>query len=115
MIAHIVIFEPKTGLTPPQTRAVLEALQIEAARIPAVRSFAVGRRVRHGLPGYEQSMRSDFEYAAIVQFDDMAGLKAYLQHPAHAAIARYFADSAAAALVYDYQLVDIAEADALVE
>ena len=62
----------------------------------------VGRRVRHGLPGYEQLMREDFEYAVVIQFDDIAGLTEYLAHPAHAAVGRHFTELAASALAYDY-------------
>jgi hypothetical protein len=53
-------------------------------------------------------MRSGFEYAAIVEFDDVGGLKAYLTHPAHAAIGRYFTTATANALAYDYKMVDVA-------
>ena len=51
-------------------------------------------------------MREDFEYAVVVEFDDVAGLTAYLAHPQHAAIGQHFTQSAAAALAYDYEMED---------
>ena len=54
-------------------------------------------------------MHVDFEYAALVEFDDVAGLRAYLAHPSHAAVGRHFSASSAVALAYDYELIDIGD------
>ena len=43
----------------------------------------------------------------------MAALKGYLAHPSHAAFGRHFTQSAAAALAYDYELVDAAQVETL--
>ena len=110
MIAHVILFQPRPGLTRQQRDAVLSALSSAARGAPSVRACRVGRRIRHGLPGYEQAMRQDFEFAAILEFDDEEGLRAYLQHPAHAAIGEHFTTAAAAALAYDYELVSVEEA-----
>jgi len=56
------------------------------------------------LPGYEQVMPDDYEFAVMFEFDDVAGLKAYLQHPAHAAAGHHFTASASKALAYDYEV-----------
>jgi Stress responsive A/B Barrel Domain len=106
LIAHVILFKPKHSLTDTDRQAVLDGLRAAAAGIPSIRRMRVGRRVRHGRPGYEQLMREDFEYAVIVEFDDVAGLTAYLAHPQHAAIGEHFTQSAAAALAYDYELED---------
>ncbi len=106
MIAHVILFKPKHSLTDTERRAVLDGLRAAAAGIPSIRRLRVGRRVRHGRPGYEQLMREDFEYAVMVEFDDIAGLTAYLAHPQHAAIGQHFTQSAAAALAYDYEIED---------
>ncbi len=106
MIAHVVLFKPKHGLTSDQRQAVIDALKAAASGIPTVRGLRVGKRIRHGRPGYEQLMREDFEYVVIVEFDDMEGLTAYLAHPQHDAIGSHFVQSAAAALAYDYVMED---------
>jgi len=104
MIVHVVLFSPKPDLSEADRRALLDALSAAASGIPSIRRFRVGKRVKHGLPGYEQVMRDDYEFAVMFEFDDVAGLKAYLQHPAHAAAGHHFTASASKALAYDYEV-----------
>jgi hypothetical protein len=106
VIAHVVLFTPKPDLSTDDRRALLEALVAASREIPSIRRFRVGKRVKHGLPGYEQMMRDEYEFAAIVEFDDVEGLKNYLSHASHAAIGRHFTASAARSLAYDYEMVD---------
>lgn len=113
MIAHVILFQPRPDLTRAQRAAVLSALSDAAREAPTVRACRIGRRVKHGLPGYEQAMPQDFEYAAIIEFDSVDGLKAYLRHPAHQAIGQHFATAAAAALAYDYEMVGLEDASRL--
>jgi hypothetical protein len=115
MIAHVILFSQKTGLSEPARRDLLDALAAAAGGIPSIRRFRVGRRVRHGLPGYEQMMQDDYEFAAIVEFDDLDGLKAYLSHPTHRAIGQHFTASASKSLAYDYALASPGEAGELLE
>ena len=107
MIAHLILLKPRADLTETDRQAVLDAFADAASRIPSVKRCRVGRRVTHGLPGYEAVMRGDFEYSAIVEFEDLGGLKAYLTHPAHDALGRYFTTAAADALAYDYEMADL--------
>lgn len=115
MIAHIVLFRPRPGLSAPERSAMLQAMQAAARNAPSVRRCRIGRRHIHGLPGYEQSMREDYEYAAVLEFDDERGLRAYLQDPAHQRIGEQFTSGASAALAYDYELVEIEEAGRLLK
>ena len=83
MIVHIVLFQPREHL-PEQTSArLLDDLRHAAASIPSIRRFRIGRRTRHGLPGYEQAMNENYSFAAFIEFDDAAGLATYLQHSSH--------------------------------
>ena len=113
MIAHVILFRPRPELTSADRDVILRTLTSAASDIPGVRRFRVGRRIRHGLPGYEQAMREDFEFVVIIEVDDVDALKAYLLHPSHAALGSHFTQSAAAALAYDYELFDAREAGAL--
>jgi hypothetical protein len=115
MIAHVILFSPKPELTDADRRDLLDSLVAASAEIPSIRTFRVGRRVTHGLAGYEQLMRDDYEFAAIVEFDDMDGLTSYLAHPSHAAVGRHFMASAARSLAYDYALVDAADVTRLTD
>lgn len=71
--------------------------------IPSIRRARVGRRVTFGR-GYEQLMHTDYEFVALLDFDDLAGLTAYLDHPAHEALATRFFQLLDEALVYDFDV-----------
>ena len=103
MIAHVVLFRPKPDITAADRAAMLDALRAAATEIPSVRRFHVGDRITHGR-AYEQLMTVDYPYAAIVEFDDLRGLEAYLQHPKHERLGILFHQLLEAALVYDYAL-----------
>ena len=113
MIAHVILWQPRADLTSEQRRGVLAALTAAVKGAPTVRSCRIGRRVKHGLPGYEQAMPQDFEFAAIIEFESVDGLRQYLRHPAHESIGGQFTSAAAAALAYDYEIVDMNEASSL--
>jgi hypothetical protein len=115
VIAHVVLFTPHADLTSDGWRGLLDSLVRTAHSVPAVRRFRVGRRVTHGLPGYEQAMRDNYEYAAIVEFDDLDALKSYLVHPAHLDLGAHFTRSAARALAYDYEVIEAAGETLMVE
>ena len=112
MILHVILFEPRPDLTDAQRQQVIEDLRTAAASIPALRRCRIGRRLRHGAPGYEAAMQVDYQYAAIMEFDDRAGLEAYLRHPAHHAAGRHFSTSAAHALAYDYEVAEAEDFEA---
>jgi hypothetical protein len=109
LIVHVVLFEPRSDLDEADRERVLADLRAAATAIPTVRSCRIGRRIRHGLPGYETSMKVDYQYVAFIEFDDRAGLEAYLRHPAHATAGRHFTESAAHGLAYDYEVSDVSE------
>ena len=114
MIVHIILFNPAEHLSAETKQEILTSLASAAKEIPSVKRFRVGRRTRHGLPGYEQMMRDEYAYALIVEFTDVAGLKAYLAHPSHARIGAHFAASASRSLAYDYEMVDAADVAMLI-
>ena len=107
MIAHIILLQPKPELTDSQRAEALETIRRSAANLADIQRFRLGRRVKHGLPGYEQLMLQDFEYALIVEVADLEALKRYLQAPAHVALGKLFYSATAAALAYDYTLEDV--------
>jgi len=107
MIAHIVLLQPRPDLTDAQRRAALDTLTRAATDVPEIRSFRLGRRVRHGLPGYEQMMAQDFEFALIIEVDDVPALTRYLRAPAHAALGDLFSTATSTALAYDFEMDEI--------
>lgn len=109
MIVHIVLFRPRAGLTVEERSELVEAYCRALRDIPAIRRSRFGRRVTHGRP-YERSMTEPYEFAALLEFDDVDGLQRYLEHPAHAELAGRFFASLESALMYDYEVEDDGEA-----
>jgi Stress responsive A/B Barrel Domain len=103
MVVHLVLFRPRASVSEAEKQAMLDAVAAAAAEIPSVRRFAIGSRLQHGA-AYEQMQLPDFPFVAIVEFENMAGLKAYLDHPKHEDLGRLFYQLQEAALVYDYEL-----------
>ncbi len=103
MIAHLVLFRPRPELPPQEADRLLAAFEQALLGIPAIRRSLVGRRVSIGR-GYEQLMRADYPYAAVLEFDDVAGLREYLEHPAHSEIGAAIFAAAADILVYDFDM-----------
>jgi hypothetical protein len=103
MLFHVVLFRPRPDLTAEDRAGLVEALESALQRIPSIRRFHVGRRVTHGA-GYESLMPVSLDYGAVIEFDDLAGLEAYLEHPAHQALGSRFMQSLDASAIFDYQM-----------
>jgi hypothetical protein len=112
MIAHVVLFKPRDSVTDADRRAFVDALARARREIPGIRRFHLGRRVLREA-SYAQAMPQDFTYAAVIEFDDVAAVKAYLEHPAHDPLGTWFWKVSEAALVYDYEMSDAADAPAV--
>jgi hypothetical protein len=105
MILHIVLFRPRRGLGEDQRRNLARAFANAMDNISAIKRARIGRRRTHGRP-YEQLMREDYTHVAVIEFEDLAGLRAYLEHPAHAELGSRFFDSFEQALMYDFDVQD---------
>ena len=103
MLFHVVLFRPRADLDAGGRASLVEAVEEALRRIPSIRRFHVGRRVTHGA-GYEALMTISFDYAAVIEFDDLAGLQTYLHHPAHEALGQRFMQSLEASAIFDYQM-----------
>lgn len=99
-----MLFRPRAGLSADDARAFGEAFERALKDIPFVRRANVGKRVMIGRE-YEQLMAVDYDYAAVIEFDDLAGLKGYLEHPTHDELGRRFFESIEAGLVYDFEMM----------
>ena len=106
MLWHLVLLKPRADLSVAERRALVDTFTDSVRRIPQVRDVTVGKRVTHDA-GYERGMPDTADYMLMLAFDDLAGLQAYLRHPAHEAIGARFADSLSAAVVYDFDVGDI--------
>jgi len=107
MISHVVLMKPRPDLSPDERQQFIDAFEKALTEIPGVRGVRVGDRVLHGA-GYEQSAPA-MDFIAVIDFDDVDGLQAYLRHPAHEQLAACFRQSLTAALVYDFQVGGVEE------
>src|SRR4051794_39551243 len=102
MFVHLVLFRPKPDVSAADRQAMFDALAAAAA-IPSVKRFHIGTRVTHDA-AYERLMRDDYPYTAVIEFDDLVGLQAYLEHPAHKQLGELFYRFLDGGLVYDYEM-----------
>jgi len=112
MVWHLVLMKPRPGLSPDERRGLVDAFDRACREIPSVRDVRIGRRVTHGA-GYEAAAPDAADYVALLAFDDLAGLQAYLRHPAHEPLGARFGVSLSSAMVYDFEVggIEIAEAE----
>ena len=109
----MVLLTPRRDLTAAERASAIETLACAAADVPEIARFRIGRRVTHGLPGYEQQMKQDYEIVLLVEVEDLAALKRYLHAPAHAALGRLFGSATSAAVAYDYEIAEASAAAGL--
>jgi hypothetical protein len=102
MIVHAVLFRPKAGLSPADRRDLVDAFSTAIKEIPSIKRARIGRRTLLGR-SYEELMRDDYTHAAFLEFDDVAGLRAYLDHSAHQELGARFFACLEQALIYDFE------------
>ena len=105
MIAHVILFRPKSDLTTAEHDGFFEAMRTAHREIPQIRRFVVGKRILSARP-YEALAR-DFPFFALLEFNTAADLETYLTHPAHAQLGELFYLTSDAAEAYDYSLEDV--------
>jgi hypothetical protein len=104
MVSHLVLLKPRRDLSPEGRERLVSAFDRTIREVPTVRGVRVGRRVVVGA-GYEAGMPDTADYLVLIEFDDLDGLSAYLQHPTHSELGARFSDALAAALVFDFEAV----------
>jgi stress responsive alpha/beta barrel protein len=103
VIVHVVLFRPRPDLSMNDRRALIDSWATALREIPSISRAHVGPRIRVGRP-YEELSRTDFPYAAILEFDHIDALRAYLDHPAHEDISTRFFAAIADTLIYDFDV-----------
>ena len=102
MVWHVVLMKPRPDLSSGDRPALVDSFNRAVREIPTVREVRVGRRVAHGA-AYEAAAPDSADFMVSIGFDDLAGLQAYLRHPAHEELAARFYRSLSSALVYDFE------------
>jgi hypothetical protein len=101
-VAHVVLFSPRAAVAPEQREAFLRAFEQAIAAVPEIQRLRVGRRLAVDRP-YEQ-LGPSYEFIAILEFASADGLRRYLEHPAHDALADAFYLTLDQALAADFAL-----------
>ena len=114
MIAHVVLFTPSPGMSPRDREVFVDVVRATFADIPGIERVRVGKRTRLGR-AYDSLMTIPIEYAAVLEFETVEALGGYLDHPAHAELARRFFELAGTALVYDFTMVEPEQVGDLVD
>jgi hypothetical protein len=105
VIAHVVLFTPKASLSADERQALVADLERACQDIPSIRRARVGRRQILGY-AYDAVGPVQFEFIVVLEFDSKADLDAYLRHPAHVALGRWFHEGADVAVAEDFALVE---------
>jgi hypothetical protein len=79
MIRHVAVFRWVEGTTPQQVQAVADALRAIPPQLTGVRSYEVGSDLQLG--------EGRWDFAVVGDFDDVESYQAYVDHPAHQAVA----------------------------
>jgi len=90
VIAHVVLFEPKATITDTDRESFLDAMKTAFQEIPTVARSLVGKRRLIGA-GYESKVGDQtYSYVCVAEFEDIAALKTYLEHPLHQRLGQLF-------------------------
>jgi hypothetical protein len=79
MIRHVAVFRWVEGTTPEQVEAVTRGLSALPAQVHTLRAYTHGPDLQLG--------DGRWDYAVVGDFDDTEGYQAYVDHPAHQAVA----------------------------
>jgi len=114
MISHIVLFEPKLGLTGEEVMGFAQQLKTVIDSVPTIARASVGRRVTIDSGQARYFGDQTYSFSAVVEFADKNGLIEYLNHPAHRELGRLFWQFCAATIVTEVECID-AQAESVVE
>ena len=95
-LRHVVMFQFKEGTTAAQTKAIEDKFRSLPARIPEIKTFEWGTIV--GNRGANDGLTHLF----LVTFENAAGRKVYLPHPAHKEFVKLVGPSVKKVRVVDY-------------
>lgn len=111
MIAHIVLFEPKPGITNDQKRSFAQLLRVCARDIPSVKRAIVGPISQNNTVDRLLIGDKTYSFAAVFEFEDRGGLESYFTHESHRQLAALFWELCQATTFVDAQMADAKTVD----
>ena len=106
MIAHIVLFRPKDRLKTADLRSFAQSFQAACRNIESVRRARIGRILEATAAPDLKLGDKTYSVAAVLEFDDPAGLEAYLKHPVHEELGALFWRYCGSTMVVDAEMGD---------
>ena len=107
MIAHIVLFTPKSGLDEATIRSFAQEIVDTCKSVESVGKASVGRSVSIDA-GYGRNFGDmTYQYTAILEFSDEPALIEYLRHPLHDKLGRRFWELCASTVIVESDSMDI--------
>lgn len=106
MIAHIVFFTPKAGVSAEERRSVALSIQATCQAVETISDAFIGRSIDVD-PGYARSLGDKtYEFAAVLEFADRAALVSYLTHPAHDKLGQLFWQYCESTIILEVECAD---------
>jgi hypothetical protein len=106
VIAHVVLFKPKANITPQEKGLFAQSFKDTCTCVQTIRKASIGRVLSFNSFPAELLGDKTYEFAAYLEFDDLAGLKAYLEHPKHAELAGLFWRFCESTVYADVEMLD---------
>ncbi|HET9371703.1 MAG TPA: Dabb family protein [Vicinamibacterales bacterium] len=112
MIAHIVLFRPKAGLSQDQLRSFARSIKATIEGSEGLRRGTVGRAVAINA-GYARHLdNSTYPFAAVLEFESADALVKYLVKPAHQTLGRLFWEYCDGTVVTEFESEELGNVDA---
>jgi len=99
-LVHVVVLKLKTDSPTDEAQSVIDDTYSQLSKIKAVRAIWAGKPSSNGTPDVAAT---DYTVALVVLLDDAAGLKTYLNDPAHTKFATKHLKLWEAPVVYDFE------------
>lgn len=78
MITHVVLLQPKVGVSDDEITALLQRVEALRESVPGIVSISTGKN--------KSTYHQGYTYGIIMRFVDEAHLEAHHPHPAHVAV-----------------------------
>ena len=113
MISHLVLFTPKTGLSAEESRSFAQSIVETFRQVGSLERAMVGRAIDVDA-GYQRSFGDKtYEFAAVLEFKDRAGLLSYLNHPLHKELGALFWRHCESTVILEIEATDAKSSDAV--
>jgi hypothetical protein len=104
VICHLVLFNLKEAVDTRDIGRFANVMRDTCMSAQSVLRVRVGRRISIDA-GYQRFMgHTTYDYVAVIEFEDAAGLVRYLRHPKHDELGRLFWEYCSEALVVEAEM-----------